>query len=216
MIADLFLNYFFMPPFGTFTIADPQNWVALFVFLAVSVVASYLSSALRDRAFEATARRDELARLFDLSRDVLLTTDSSEAMSQLARFVARRFDLEFVGDLPATRHGLGHVGEAGPIDSTLDASQLSRAFAGAERTLEFDAQARAYSGHQTDRGRGPPGAIWCRCGSGPRRSDCWPRPGGPSSPARSTRSPASSPSRSSARSFSRSGRPPSWRVRAKS
>ena len=24
--------YFFMPPVGTFTIADPQNWVALFVF----------------------------------------------------------------------------------------------------------------------------------------------------------------------------------------
>src|SRR6188474_3434509 len=52
VIADLFLNYFFMPPFGTFTIADPQNWVALFVFVAVSVVASSLSSALRSRAIE--------------------------------------------------------------------------------------------------------------------------------------------------------------------
>ena len=38
------LNYFFLPPLGTFEIADPQNLVALVVFLAVSVSASELSS----------------------------------------------------------------------------------------------------------------------------------------------------------------------------
>src|SRR3954466_11150636 len=93
IVADLALNYFFMPPFGTLTIADPQNWVALFVFLAVSVVASNLSLAARPRAQEALARRDELTRLFDLSRDVLLTTDSNDAIVALARFIARRFEL---------------------------------------------------------------------------------------------------------------------------
>jgi two-component system, OmpR family, sensor histidine kinase KdpD len=55
VLADLALNYFFMPPVHTFTIADPQNWVALFAFLAVSVVASNLSTAVRDRASEAMA-----------------------------------------------------------------------------------------------------------------------------------------------------------------
>ena len=74
VVAVFCLNYFFMPPVHTFTIADPQNWVALFTFLVVSVVASNLSTAARDRASEAVARRDELGRLFDLSRDVLLTT----------------------------------------------------------------------------------------------------------------------------------------------
>ena len=58
VLADLCLNYFFMPPVGTFSIADPQNWVALFTFLAVSVVASNLSTAARDRTREAMARRD--------------------------------------------------------------------------------------------------------------------------------------------------------------
>src|SRR3990172_10893671 len=69
MFADLCLNYFFMPPVGTLRIADPDNWVALFVFLAVSIVASELSSAARARARDAMPRRDELARLFALSRD---------------------------------------------------------------------------------------------------------------------------------------------------
>src|SRR5207247_4507289 len=30
VVAVLCFNYFFFPPVGTFTIADPQNWVALF------------------------------------------------------------------------------------------------------------------------------------------------------------------------------------------
>ena len=33
----LVFNFFLLPPFYTFTIADPQNWVALFVFVAVAV-----------------------------------------------------------------------------------------------------------------------------------------------------------------------------------
>src|SRR6476660_7057078 len=37
------LNFFFLPPVGTLTIADPENWVALFVFLATAIVASQLS-----------------------------------------------------------------------------------------------------------------------------------------------------------------------------
>jgi K+-sensing histidine kinase KdpD len=57
--ADLCLNYFFMPPFGTFTIADPQNWVALFVFLAVSMIGSRISTALRDREAADQARKNE-------------------------------------------------------------------------------------------------------------------------------------------------------------
>src|SRR5262245_15506110 len=40
--AMLCFNFFFLPPLGTFTIADPQNWVALVAFLVVSIVASQL------------------------------------------------------------------------------------------------------------------------------------------------------------------------------
>ena len=43
--AMLTFNFFFLPPVGTFTIADPQNWIALFAFLVVAVIASNLSAA---------------------------------------------------------------------------------------------------------------------------------------------------------------------------
>src|SRR6202044_369171 len=37
VVAMLAFNYYFLPPIGRFPIADPQNWIALFAFLVVSV-----------------------------------------------------------------------------------------------------------------------------------------------------------------------------------
>src|SRR3954462_5642334 len=50
--AMIAFNYFFLPPVGGLTIADPQNWVALVAFLVVSLIGSRLSSIARARAEE--------------------------------------------------------------------------------------------------------------------------------------------------------------------
>ncbi|MEP7118174.1 MAG: ATP-binding protein [Acidobacteriota bacterium] len=146
--AALAFNYFFLPPVGTLTVADPENWVALISFLAVSLVAANLSAVARAQTDEATARRDELARLFDLSRDVLVVTDSRGVLAALARSVARRFDLDYVG-LALPRLGEWEVIDAGATTLGLDPAALAVALAAAQTTLEFDAYARTYAGHRT-------------------------------------------------------------------
>jgi len=147
-LSVLCLNFFFLPPVGRFTIADPQNWIALLVFLAVSLVASNLSAVARKRTIEALDRRDEMARLFDLSRDVLLTTDSRAAIEQLTRFVARRFDLEYVA-IALPRGSEWAVVTNGPVSIELDRRELAIAAGAMERTLEFDAREQTWSGHRT-------------------------------------------------------------------
>src|SRR5262245_4453537 len=147
-LSVLCFNFFFLPPVGRFTIADPQNWVALLVFLAVSLVASNLSSVARARTEEAVARRDEMARLFDLSRDVLLTTDSREAVQRLTRFVAQRFELDYVA-IALPRGADWDIVAHGSLPIELDREQLAAAVAVADRMLEFDARERTYSGHRT-------------------------------------------------------------------
>jgi two-component system sensor histidine kinase KdpD len=144
--AMLTINFFFLPPVGTLTIADPQNWIALFAFLVVAVIASNLSAAAQDRAREAIARRNELTRLFDLTRDVLLTTDTAGAIDILARHVARRFELSTVAICLPSDHGW-RVHQGGRDEVTLDASVLNDALARARGTLEYDAYQRAYGGH---------------------------------------------------------------------
>ena len=146
VLATLTLNFFFLPPLGAFTIADPQHWVALFAFLIVAVIASNLSAAAQDRARDAIARRNEVTRLFDLTRDVLLTTETAGAIEILARHVARRFELASIAIcLPAD--GGWRIHQGGHDTVVLDAGTLDAALAKARGSLEFDARQRAYGGH---------------------------------------------------------------------
>jgi len=81
--AMLAFNFFFLPPVRTFYLADPQNWVALFVFLIVGLVASNLSTAARTRAREAIALADERAALLEERRSSELARRSEELKSAL-------------------------------------------------------------------------------------------------------------------------------------
>lgn len=146
VVATAAFNFFFFPPVGTFSIADPQNWVAVLAFLLTAVIASNLSAAAQARAREAIARRNEVTRLFDLTRDVLLTTESAGAIDALARHVARRFELTRIAiGLPVDAGWRLHQG--GAQDVRVDGDVLNQAFAKARGTLEFDAHQRAYGGH---------------------------------------------------------------------
>jgi two-component system sensor histidine kinase KdpD len=146
LLAMLMLNFFFLPPVGQLTIADPQNWIALFAFLVVAVIASNLSAAAQDRAREAIARRNEVTRLFDLTRDVLLTTETAGAIEILTRHVARRFELPKVAVCLPGDHGW-RIYQGGAETLELQPDALNGALARARGIVEFDARQRAYGGH---------------------------------------------------------------------
>ena len=82
-------NYFFLPPIGTITIADAQNWLALLAFLATSVIGSRLSQRARDEADQATARQREVELSFQLSRDLLQLDDVTNLISSLPMLITR-------------------------------------------------------------------------------------------------------------------------------
>jgi two-component system sensor histidine kinase KdpD len=89
----LSFNFFFLPPVGTFTITDPQNWVALFVFVVTAIVASKLSSTARKRASEAEKSREEVWKLYQLSRAIIVTPAPETAVSALSRQVREVFGM---------------------------------------------------------------------------------------------------------------------------
>ncbi len=96
-IAAMFcFNFFFLEPRLTLTIADPQNWVALFAFLITAAVASQLSASAKQRAMEAMRRQHEMERLYELSRALMLADKSFPIGSQLSQKVAQIFDLQGV------------------------------------------------------------------------------------------------------------------------
>jgi len=93
ILATLAFNFFFLPPLGTFTIADPQNWVALFSFLATSLIASRLSDKAKQKARYAVERQQDVERLYTFSRTILLLDSAAPLAKQLVQKLPEVFGL---------------------------------------------------------------------------------------------------------------------------
>lgn len=92
LVAVIAFNYFFLPPIGTLTIADPQNWVALAAFLVTSIVGSQLSSRIRTEADEAHQRRREVERLYQFSRKLLGEGNVIQLMNAIPDYIVESFE----------------------------------------------------------------------------------------------------------------------------
>jgi two-component system sensor histidine kinase KdpD len=113
LVAVACFNYYFLPPIRTFTIADPQNWVALIAFLATSITASHFSMQAKKRTQEAMDRQREMEKLYALSRSILLIDPSRPVPKQLAMQIAQSFDAASVALLDRET---GEFFRAGPED----------------------------------------------------------------------------------------------------
>jgi two-component system, OmpR family, sensor histidine kinase KdpD len=91
LMATLLYNFFFLPPLFTFTISDPQNWIALFAFLITAIIGSQLSERARRQAREANQRRKEVERLYALSQQVLVTDNVFELLNKLPAYITDAF-----------------------------------------------------------------------------------------------------------------------------
>jgi two-component system, OmpR family, sensor histidine kinase KdpD len=78
--ASLLLNWFFTPPVHTFTIADPQNMLALLLFITVAVTVSSVVHLAARRAVQAARSREDAAALLALAQTVLGGADTPAAI----------------------------------------------------------------------------------------------------------------------------------------
>lgn len=110
--AMLSFNFFFMPPVGELTIADPENWVALFTFLLTALVASHLSDSAQKQYAEAKRRQKETEQLYALSRSILLAEPARPFGMQAAQSIAQIFDSPAVTILDGKTNTLFRGGPA--------------------------------------------------------------------------------------------------------
>lgn len=92
LAAVLAFNFFFLPPVGTLTIADPQNWVALAAFLVTSIMGSQLSARIRKEADEANHRRREIERLYKFSQRLLGEGNVIQLMNAVPNYIVESFE----------------------------------------------------------------------------------------------------------------------------
>ncbi|MFB2551334.1 ATP-binding protein [Ensifer soli] len=124
-LSALAYNFFFIDPVYTFTIAAPHEVFALFIFLAVAMVAGGLASRIREQAEVARVRATALQALYDFSRTLAGTAKGEDAIwlavSQLQASLKRKVVLL------VPRKGDLEMAAAWPPDIELDVTDLTAA-----------------------------------------------------------------------------------------
>ena len=96
LASALAFSFFHIPPTGRFTIAEPENYVALVVFLIAAAIASTVADLARARARDAERRREEADLAADLARLLLGGTDLRDALGSTAHRLAEALGLPSV------------------------------------------------------------------------------------------------------------------------
>lgn len=92
VLAVLCFNFFFLPPYHTLAIADPQNWVALTAFLVTAIAVGHLSARAKQRAEEADTARHEVERLYYELQDSFERSSQAKALKQSERLKSALLD----------------------------------------------------------------------------------------------------------------------------
>lgn len=85
-------NFFFLPPVGTFRIAEPENWIAFIAFMITAITAGQLSSWARRQAEEANSARQEIERLYHELQDTFERSSQAKALKQSERLKSALLD----------------------------------------------------------------------------------------------------------------------------
>ena len=92
VLAVACFNFFFLLPYHTFTIADPQNWVALTALFITSIAVGQLSARAKRRAEEAEEAKREVERLYYELQDSFERSSQAKALKQSERLKSALLD----------------------------------------------------------------------------------------------------------------------------
>jgi two-component system, OmpR family, sensor histidine kinase KdpD len=124
-VSVLAYNFFFLPPVYTFTIADPENVVALFFFLVVAVLASNVAGRARNQLVAARARARTNEELFGFSRKLAAIGSLDDLLWATVYQIAHMLKLHVVILMPSVQ---GIEVKAGyPPEDELDQADLAAA-----------------------------------------------------------------------------------------
>lgn len=127
--AMLCFNYFFLPPFRTFRIADTQNLMAWAAFTITAIISGELSSYARRRATEAERQKAEIERLYEELREAFDKAAQAEAFERSEKLKSALLD--------AVTHDLRT-----PLTSIKASVTTLLESDGGHRTLELDNESR--------------------------------------------------------------------------
>jgi two-component system sensor histidine kinase KdpD len=112
--SSLAYNFVFLPPVGTFSIANPENVVSVVVLLGVAFVTSQLAARVRAQADLASASARSNAILAGFLREIGSVNDPQQAAQMICADVRRLFGVHVVLMAPTDGAALAVQAATGP------------------------------------------------------------------------------------------------------
>ena len=125
LISVLTYNFFFLPPLYSFTIADPENVIALFFFGLVAVIASNLAASVRNQAMAARQRARTTEDLYLFSRKLAGAITLDDLLWATVYQIALMLKVRVVVLLP--QDGVLTVRTGYPPEDMLDEADIAAA-----------------------------------------------------------------------------------------
>ncbi len=125
VVSTLAYNFLFLPPLYTFTIADPENVVALFFFAVAAVIVSNLTARVRAQAITARARARTTEELYLFSRKLAVATNLDDLLWATVHQIALMLKVRVVLLLPEDERIVVRAGF--PPEDSLDDADLAAA-----------------------------------------------------------------------------------------
>src|SRR6478735_9085179 len=85
-------NFFFLPPYYTLTIAEPENWVTFGAFITTAVIAGQLSGYARRRAEESEERQTKIESLYEELKGAFEHASEAEALRRSEKLKSALLD----------------------------------------------------------------------------------------------------------------------------
>jgi two-component system, OmpR family, sensor histidine kinase KdpD len=103
-LCTLTFEFFFLPPYRTFSLAGTEQWMAMLAFVASCVVVSRVAERARRQTQEARQRQADVERLYAMSQEMMLRGDAEELIRDLPRLLGSIFGLTQVALLVRERN----------------------------------------------------------------------------------------------------------------
>ena len=100
IMAVAFFDFFFVPPFFTFSVDDIRFIPTFIVLFIVGIITSFLADTVKKQVQNTRQREEFIASLYDFSRDLLVSQNLNDFLNRITSYIADLFNYDVVMILP--------------------------------------------------------------------------------------------------------------------
>jgi len=113
LMAVLFFDFFFVPPYLAFSVADLRFIPTFTVLFIVGVIISFLGDTVKKQVENTRQREEFIASLYDFSRDLLVSQNLDDFLNRITNYIWELFNYDVVMILPDDNNNLKVVSRKG-------------------------------------------------------------------------------------------------------